>query len=77
MSLRIDFNAPGALRKGLEKNRKGMTGTGQTLKKKENRRTKSGKETEGKEKRVACGIVDGQMVHQCKYIHTHTYNEDI
>lgn len=71
MSLRIDFNAPGVLRKGLEKNRKGMTGTGQTLKKKENRRTKSRKETEGKEKRLACGIVDGQMVQQCK--HTHTY----
>lgn len=36
MSLRIDFNAPGVLRKGLEKNKKGMTGTGQALKKKEN-----------------------------------------
>jgi len=44
MSLRIDFIAPGVLRKGLEKNRKGMMGTGQTLKKKENRRTESGKE---------------------------------
>lgn len=32
MSLRIDFNAPSVLRKGLEI-KKGMTGTGQALKK--------------------------------------------
>ncbi len=59
MSLRIDSNTPGVLWKGLEKNRKGMTGTGQALKKKEE---EAQKVKENKKKK--CWAFAWHMVHK-------------
>ncbi len=72
MSLRIDSNTPGVLWKGLEKNRKGMTGTGQAFKKKEEEEAQKVKEN----KKKKCWALAWHMVHKLgsydHYVRTHT-----
>ncbi len=72
MSLRIDSNTPGVLWKGLEKNRKGMTGTGQALKKKEEEAQK----VKENKKKIFWALA-WHMVHKLgsydHYVRTHTH----